>query len=140
VRQVCEIAGRKIGKPLVCIANARFVKQFQAVRRRLPFISHERRKECFVHRRHSCPPEFERGGIDVPLHGVAEEMGQQEQPLLGRDRAIDVDFGAVQIADQRIGNIARDHAHEVAPLDSFLDAGAEIREPKVACGGHGTII
>jgi hypothetical protein len=35
-----------------------------------------------------------------------------------------VDFRTVEIADERIGDIARDHRYMVVILNAFLDAGA----------------
>src|SRR5687767_10719416 len=51
-------------------------------------------------------------------------MREQKKPLLGRYQVIDVDFAAVQVAGERIGNVASDDADAVEALQVLLDARA----------------
>jgi hypothetical protein len=71
---------------------------------------------------------------------MAEQVSQEEEALLGDDGAIDVNFRAIEIAYEGIGDVASDHADAVAPLDMFLDRSAKIREGEQAGAAHATII
>ena len=124
VRQICQIARRVLGEPSVRVENSRLVQQPETVAGSLAFVVEKAWQKSFVHRRLSVLTDFERVGIDVPLHSVSEQVGQQKEALFGSDGEIDVDFRTVEIADERIGDIARDHRYMVVILNAFLDAGA----------------
>ena len=96
------------------------VEQRQPIPGCLAFIRQYLRKERLIHRRLVLPAQIECAFIHVPLHGVAEQMGQQEEPLLRRDGVIHVNFRAVQIARERIRNVARNDRNAPVVLQVLL--------------------
>ena len=59
------------------------------------FINPDCGEKCFIHGRFVPPAEFKCAGINIPLHGVAKEVGEQEQALLGIQSVINVDLQAI---------------------------------------------
>lgn len=124
---------------MIGVEDAALVQQLQSIARRLALIGQQRRQERFLHRRPVRLTQREGLRVGVPLHRMAEQVGQQEQTLLGRDGEIDMNLRAVEVADQGSGDVARHHAHLVPLFDPFRDGGAKFQERQVAYG-HGTII
>ncbi len=83
--------------------DAGLPKQCEGVARGFPFISKNGRHQVFRDGRLVQLADFERARVGIPLHSVAKEMGQQKQALFGGDGVIDMDFGPVEVAGERVG-------------------------------------
>ena len=65
----------------------------------------------------------------------AEQVAQQEEALVGRHRVIDVDFGPIEVARQRVGNIPRHHRNPVDTIEMGLEV-TWVREAPTATGSY----
>src|SRR5260370_40748069 len=83
VLQVGHIAEGVIRKPLIDTGNADLMEHAQRIPCRLPLILHDRWQQLFTHWGLVLLADFKRASVHVPLHRVAEQVPQQEEPLLG---------------------------------------------------------
>ena len=72
--------------------------------------------------------QIERGWIHVPLHGMTEEMRQQEESLFGSNGAVDVNFRSIQIASQRIRDVPGHDPEAVSFLNVAFNPTAIVSE------------
>src|SRR5258708_3870431 len=126
VQQVGLVGGRVIGEPLVHVRDADLVKQRQPVPRSLAFISQHLGNKRLIHRRLILPAQIKRALIHVPLHRMAKQMSQQEQALLRRDGVVHVNLRAVQVAGERVRDVARDDGNAVVALQMLMHARSVI--------------
>jgi hypothetical protein len=75
-------------------------------------------------------------GVDVPLHGVAEQVDDDEERVLGVEIVVDHDLAAVEIAGERIGHVADADRDLPAILDDALDAAEGLDEAFGGRPGH----
>jgi DNA-binding GntR family transcriptional regulator len=122
VEEVVQVARCGISQPLIGAVDAALVKKREGVAGSFPLVRQDARHAVFGNRRLVELADLKGAGIGVPLHGVAEEMRQQKQPLFGCDCVIDLDFGAVEVAGERIRDIARDDTDPIGTLQALLHA------------------
>src|SRR6266516_8019025 len=115
--QEISLVALTIGREtFVCICNVGLVQHGKSVACCFSLIGQNCGEELFINGRLILPSDFESAGIRVPLDRVAEQVRQQEKTLLGRYRIVDVDFQAIQIAGQRVGNVPGHHSNTIAGL------------------------
>ena len=116
MQEIGLIAGPIVGKPLVNVRDACPVKHVQRIGRRLPFIVEDGGNIIVVDRGRISLPQLEGPRVHIPLDGVTEKVGQQEEALFGISIRIDVNLRTVQVADERPGNISGNHTNAVDVL------------------------
>ena len=89
-----------------------------------PLAGPDSGEKRFIHRRSIPPAELKCAGINIPLHGVAKEVGQQEEALLGIESVVNVDLQAIQVASERVGDVSRDDRYAVSVFEMLLHARA----------------
>ena len=133
VAQIGCVAGCVIGEPLVGFRDAELMQKTQGIAGGFALIVHQRGQLLRANRRIARTAEIEGRGVDVPLDGVTEQVRQKKQALFGRNGVIDVNFDAVEVAGERVRNIAGDDADAVRLLDVVFNLEAIVGERDHAC-------
>jgi len=121
MQKIGLIARPIVGEPLVNVRDACSVKHAQRIGRRLPFVAEDCGNIIVVERGRISLSQLECARVQIPLDGVTEEVGQQEQALFGINRRIEVNFRTVQVTDECPGDIPRNHTNTVDVLQVFFD-------------------
>src|ERR1700733_4192604 len=144
MQQVCLVARRVITKPAVNISDANLMKQRKSVARGFTFVGNNGGKQIFTHWRLIPLAKFKQRGVRIPLPGVPKKVPQQEQALFRTDGVINMDFRAVEVARQRIGNIPGHDADSVGALQMILRADRIFVErnfrQSISCGAQINIL
>ncbi len=120
MEEIGLIARRIVGKPLVNVCDADLVEHLEGIGRRLALVVEDGGNVFLLDRRLITGSHLERVRVDVPLGGVAEQVGREEESLFRIRAQIDVNLQAVQVTDERIGNIPDDDANAIDAFQAFL--------------------
>ncbi|MEO8453126.1 MAG: hypothetical protein ABI647_25270 [Gemmatimonadota bacterium] len=134
MHQIGDVAGREVSQPLIEIVDADFVKELERVTGGGLLVARERGKQLFGCIAHVEKAERAIGGAHVPLHGVPEQMDEDEQRILGVEVVVDEDRRAVEVAGERVRHVGDHDGKTVPPFDPRF--GEAVRGPVPIGGIH----